>query len=83
MLQLEAIVQLEASPSRVLEILLSLTVPGSIEHNLPGPFDASTHAPGTPDVHQHHSLNLQLHTSSAIQATLVGRKFKGDVSWSF
>ena len=71
------VLQLEASPSRVLEILLSLPVlvPGSIEHNLPGPFDASTHAPGTPHVHQHHSLNLQLHTSSAIQATLVGRKF--------
>ena len=53
-LQLEASVQLEASPSRVLEILLSLPVPlpGSIEHNLPGPpwpgpFDASPHAPAS------------------------------------
>ena len=76
-LQLKASLQLEASPSRVLEILLSLPVPvpGSIEHNLPGPFDASTPAPGTPHVHQHHSLTLQLHTSSAIQATPVERKF--------
>ena len=47
----------------------------SIEHNLPDPFDASTPAPGIPHVHQHHSLNLQLRTSSAIQATLVQRKF--------
>jgi hypothetical protein len=47
----------------------------SIEHNLPGPFEVSIPAPGTPHVHQHNSLNLQLHTRSAIQATLIGRKF--------
>ena len=34
-------------PSRVLKMLLFLPVPGCIKHNLPGPVDALTPAPGT------------------------------------